>query len=387
MIFKSSSPLSPYTTLRIGGVEVNYNSIVGAELMLEENKHDLLIIKFVGVPPHLLNQYLNAPVIFNLDSGPRRTQLFTGYVSSVEPVAQSNVGLVNKSPFQEVQVYCIGASYYMKVTNSKVWNPPTLNNIVSSISKTYGFSASFPKSTYVPVNLTQAAESDWAFLVKTVNKYSYRVSVHGTHIHVWDTYSATGRTASYHDLLGPKVHAGSQPCTIIKFEGTFGSLSPSGYSSSVAVSYIDNQGATLGVSSRDLKTTSGLGKSYPAQFENFIGSSTQSYEDAQNELLRLKKNNMPFAARTQITAGAGIVPGGVVNVMNYGTEFDGLWYVKAVKHSLYKNHYITELDITKDALYTQNHDIKPVTKFVDPPQPTIIAGRWVAATRKVDEYV
>lgn len=387
MIYKSSSPLSPQVTTLIGGVEVNYTSIVGAELVLEENKHDLLILKFAGVPPSLLSSYIGAPVLFSVDSGPSRKQRFTGYVSNIEPIGQGNLGYVNTSPFQEVHVYCIGASYYMKAMSSKNWFPPTLNNVVSEMSKKYGFSADFPKSTYVPLNLSQTAESDWSFLTKVVNKYSYRVTVHGTHIHVWDTYNATGRAASYHELITPRNPGGALPCTILKFEGFFGALSSSGYSSSTAVAYLDNQGQTLQVSSDNVRDTSGLGQRYSSGFNNFVTSSTQSFEDAQKEVLRVRKANMPFSASIQISAGAGVVPGGIVNVLDYGSDFDGLWYVRSVKHRVYQNHYVTDLEVSKDALHTVNFDIKPVTKFVDPPEPLVIDNKWVSSKRRVSEYV
>jgi hypothetical protein len=386
MIYKSSSPLSPAVTVVIDGVPVDYSSIVGAELMLEENKHDLLIIKLLGVPPQVLHEYLTAPVVFTIDSGTLRTQKFVGYVSNIEPVSQTNHGFVNGSPFQQVDVYCVGASFSMKVTNSKSWNPPTLNNVVSSMSKKYGFSADFPKSKYVPINITQTAESDWEFLVKTVNKYSFKVTVHGTHIHVWDTYSATGRSSSYHELFTPDSQMGPHPCTIMNFDGFFGSLSPTGYSSSTTVAYLDRQGSSFQVNTRTLRDRSGLGRAVKPGVENFVSSSTQSFEEAQKELLRIRKNNMPFNAKVQVSAGAGIVPGGVVNVLNYGSEFDGLWYVKSVKHVLQQNHYTTDLELTKDALYTKNNEIKPVTKFRIPSDSIVVDKKWVARTRKVTEY-
>lgn len=165
-----------------------------------------------------------------------------------------------------------------------------------------------------------------------------------------------------------------------------GALSSSGYSSSTTVSYLDRQGNSLSVNTRDIKADSGLGKKFVSDFENFAASSTQSFEEAQRELLRIKKANMPFSAHVELTAGAGIVPGGIVNVLNYGSDFDGLWYVKSVKHVLSQAHYLTHLEITKDAVYTPDINITPVTKFKAPPEPLVINNRWVARTRKVTEY-
>lgn len=387
MITKSSSPLSPAVTIRLSDIEVNYTSIMGADLVLEENKHDLLVIKMAGVPSRLILEYLNAPVYFVLDSGPGRQQVFVGYVSNISPVNQSTLGFVNKSPFQQVELYCVGASYYMKGTKSERWYPPTLSNIVSTMSKRYGFSADYPRDSYVPNGLVQTAESDWEFLVKTVNKYSHRVSVHGTHIHVWDVYNTTGRASSYHDLLSVNSNAGPQPCTIMSFDAYLGSISASGGASSTAVSYLDNQGRSLKVTSRDVTGSSYLGKKVVSDFEDFVATTAVSFEEAQKEVMRLEKADMPFIATAQVAAGGGIVPGGLVNVRDYGSDFDGLWYVKSVRHNLSGSHYTTDLELAKDAVDVDNYEIAPVTRFTTPPDPVLINGRWVATTRRTREYV
>jgi len=387
MIVKSSSPLSPAVTIRISGVEVDYTSIMGADLHLEEDKHDLLTIKMAGVPSRLILEYLDAPVTFFLDNGPGRSQLFVGYVSNVLPVAQTNAGFVNKSPFQQVDLVCVGASYYMKGLKSARWNPPTLDNVVSTMSKRYGFSADYPRDSYRPNNLVQTSESDWEFLVKTVNRYSHRVTVHGTHIHVWDVYAATGRASSYHELLSVNAQAGTQPCTIVKFDAHLGSLSSSGGASSSAVAYLDNQGRSHKVTSRDVRGSSLLGKQITSDFEDFVATTAQSFTEAQREVMRLDKADMPFSAFCQVSAGAGIVPGGIVNVLEYGSEFDGLWYVKSVRHSHVGSHYLTDLELAKDGLADINYEIAPVTKLAQPPDSLLIDGQWVAASRRVNQYV
>jgi hypothetical protein len=387
MIYKTTSPLSPEITILIDGVSVNYQAIYGAELILEENKHDFLVLNMTGVPPERLLEYIDAPIYFVLNSGTGRVNTFTGYVSNIEPVNSSSGGFVNGSPFQEVRVYCIGTSYLMKGTKSARWSPPTLKHVVQTLAKRYELSADIPVDSYSLNDISQIAESDWAFLVKVVDRYGYKVTIHGTHIHVWDIYGATGRVTSYHDLVAPSVFAGAQPGTILSFTGTFGSLSASGGASATSTSFLDNQGRTLHVSSKDLRNDSYLGTKRVSDFEDFISVSASSFQEAQREVARVEKDDMPFDADVVVAAGGGILPGGIVSIMNYGTEFDGRWYVKYVRHEVHQNHYITHLRLCKDGVYEANLNRATVSRLTSAPEPKVIERQWVATRRRITEYV
>lgn len=387
MIYKSSSPLSPYVNVVINNVEINYRYINGAELVLEENKHDFLLLKVSGLQPKMALDYIGAPVLFSIDSGAGRSQTFKGYVSSVEPTHKTTKGFVNESLFQEATITCVGVSYYMKGTKSATWNPPTLRNVVNTLSKRYGFSADYPRDTYTPNNLVQNTESDWAFLVKVSEKYGYKVSMHGTHLHVWDVAKALGRNTSYHELITVNNAVGAQPCTVLEFEGTFGSLSSSGGASSTSTSFIDNQGNTFVVSSRNSNKLNALGKKLESPFDDYVSTTALSYEEAEREVLRMEKDDMPFEASAKVTAGAGITPGGIVNLLNFNTDFDGFWYVRSVTHNVYQNHYITDLRLSKDGVYDEFVKAPPVSKFKTPPGSSLIGDSWVADIRKINEYV
>ena len=387
MIYKSTSPLSPNVTILFDGVEVNYKSVYGAELYLEENKHDLLVVKMAGVPSRMILDYLDAPVYFVLTSGPGRLQTFIGYVSNIEPSNKASGGFINKSPFQEVNIYCVGASYAMKGARSARWTPPTLNNVVTTLARRYEFSADFPATNYVPNDLSQVGESDWEFLVNTVDKYGYRVTVHNTHIHVWDVYSATGRLSSYHELVAPNHVVGAQPGSILSFNGVFGSLSPTGVAPNISTSFLDNQGRMLQTSSKDVKASAYLGSRRSSALEDFIPTNAKSFQEAQLEAVHASKSNMPFEAEVMVAAGSGIIPGGVVSILNYNAEFDGRWYVRKVHHDVHQNHYVTRLELTKDGVYDDDTRIAPVSRFQSPPEPTIIDRRWITTKRRVNEYV
>jgi hypothetical protein len=387
MIYKSSSPLSPYVDITIDGVEINYRYINGAELILEENKHDLLLLKVTGIQPKLLLDYIDVPVTFSIDSGAGRSQVFIGYVANVEPSHKSTQGFVNNSALQEATITCVGASYYMKGTKSATWNPPTLSNVVNTFSKRYGFSTDYPQDTYVPNNLVQNTESDWSFLVRVSEKYGYKLSMHGTHLHIWDVAKALGRVASYHELVTVNNAVGAQPCTVLEFDGVFGSLSSSGGASSTSTSFVDNQGNTFVVSSRNSNKLNTLGKKLESPFDDFVSTSALSYEEAEREVLKREKDDMPFEASAKITAGAGIVPGGIVNLLNFNTDFDGFWYVRAVTHNVYQNHYVTNLRLSKDGVYDDFVKVPAVTKLKTPPGSSLIDKSWVASVRRVNAYV
>ena len=163
MITNFTNSLAGDYTFVLFGSPVMYSSVTEYELTLSENKHDMLVVTMAGIPPLAVTDYIGAPVSFSLGSSPGRSQTFNGYVSYTEPVTHNRDGVVNDSPIQLARLYCLGASYVMKEINSKVWDYPTLENVVTEIANRHHFSIDYPKDSYNPVRLVQSMESDWSF--------------------------------------------------------------------------------------------------------------------------------------------------------------------------------------------------------------------------------
>mgnify|MGYP007102829248 CR=1 FL=1 len=93
-----------------------------------------------------------------------------------------------------------------------------------------------------------------------------------------------------------------------------------------------------------------------------------------------------YNATMRVLYGAGAVPGGIVDLRGYSSEFDGMWYITEVKHSIKSSNYVTDLLISKDSKFEEVSSTSKVTTFSTPPEPSLIDSKWVALTMRSVEY-
>jgi phage protein D len=387
MIAQSAHPLSPKVSILFNGVEVNYTSIVSLTLELDENKHDVCSITMAGINPRAITDYIDAAVYVSISSGEYRTQEFCGYVMYVEPTSDTSSGLVNDSPFQTTNIVCFGASLVMRGAKTKLWNNTSISVLAQSLADAYSFSLATPSDTFAYPRLVQQSESDWEFLTRVATTYGYRVTVHGTNMHIWDQNKALGRLPSYTVLTTMRKQLDAQPGMILRFEGSFGYVTPDGASTSYKTVALDSTGKMTTVKSEDLPRASISGKLSASKYTSNIYAPSQTVEEAKHFIEVQNKSGFPFNAEVDITAGAGIVPGGIVKIDEYNSNFDGIWYVRSVAHNVGGTHYSTHLSISRDFVLTKDFQIPSVQKMVTPPPPKFVSGTWMSSSPKVTKYV
>lgn len=388
MIFNSGSNLSPKVFLRIGNVEVDYARITGVELDLCVNEHDLLTIRMNGIPSKAITDYISAPIEFTLSSGPGRSQNFYGYVLYVEPEYSSSSPIVNEAMFYTAKIVCFGASVSMKNTTSRVWGSTTIYRVAQELAEKYEFSLSCIKDPFVIPNLVQSNESDWEMLVRVCETYGYSMTTHGTHLNIWDPFRSIGRRQSYEALIPQNAYSGPIPGGILEFKGTFGQLTPEGESYRYEVTSLDDAGRIVTVSEAGMDTVpSWSGYATPSAYTSNLSANPSSVEEAEKIIEAERKKNFPFNAEVRISAGAGVIPGGVVTVNGYESNFEGVWYVTKVKHTIGGSSYYTDLLVSRDYNLTESFFVTPTTLAETPPESQYRDNKWVTTQQKVDLYV
>jgi hypothetical protein len=88
----------------------------------------------------------------------------------------------------------------------------------------------------------------------------------------------------------------------------------------------------------------------------------------------------------KVMYGAGAVPGGIVDLRGYSSEFDGAWYITEVKHSVKSANYVTDLLISKDTKFEEYPSASKVTAFSAPPEAKLMGDKWITATMRSVEY-
>lgn len=387
MIIKTNSGLSPDVVITINGVEVSHESISSVSLSLDENKHDICTISIAGLSPKSVTDYIDAPVRFFISSGPGRSQEFCGYVVYVEPGSNTQAGLVNNSPFQVSNVVCLGTSVSMKGSKNKVWESTSLPIIAQTFAYNYGYSLDVYKDTFEFPRLVQSSESDWAFLLRICELYGMRVTVHGTHMHIWDPFKALGRLSSFNRLNTSRSTLDNVPGSILKFTGTFGYITTEGMSTNFKTASLDKYGTIVEVNSASQEDQSWSGKGHSSKFLNEINTSTQTVEEASRKMKEYNRKYFAFNAHLQVTGGAGIVPGGVVEIQDYNSNFDGYWYVRSVQHTVGGSQYLTDLKIARDYNTINEYEFPTVSTFETPPEPILRSNSWESSTKRVTLYV
>lgn len=386
MIIQSGNPLSPKVSFEINGVEVNYFSINEIYLDLEENKHDTLTFIMSGIPHKAITDYEGAAVRFSLSSGPGRTQNFNGYVMYVEPQHNIDAPMVNGSVFYTAKIVCFGASVSMKTVRQRVWENTTIYKIGQEIAKYYKFSIDVLKDEFVISRIVQASESDWEFLRRICGTYGYSFSVHGTHIHIWDPFKASGRRPSYERIVPVSAVSDAVPGSILKFTGTFGTLTVDGSSYRYELTSFDNSGTIVtNAETSPIKAWSGVNES--PKYSTILAESATSVGEARKIIDGKRRHTFPFNAKVELMAGAGIVPGGIVEVLGYDSGIDGLWYVKSVRHNIGGTSYTTHIEIGKDHNTEGNFVVAPTKLAESAPEAVFLDNTWKSSKGRVVLYV
>lgn len=389
MIFKTASPISPDVELTIGDVQINYLNLQRIDLEQQENSHDLLILDFSGVAPEHIYDYLDKPVQVSIEFASIGKTEFVGYVVFVEPSSITKNGLVNQSPFQITRIYCLGPSYKMREKKTRSWENVTLNDIAKKIVNDYRYSLNMPINNYRFKRLVQTEASDWEFVVNTANMLGYSVAMDGTTLHIWDPFQAISRSISYTVLRTLKGSNGSVQASngqILRFDATVGAVTPHAERSSDSIRIVDkdNNVLTLGGT---LSESSGMGNAIDSGFAHSISTNADTVEMAKVLLKGKLREKFPMVATVDITGDPTIKPGGVVKVDNYGTKFDGYWYVKSVRHTITRSELLSSLNLAKDSTDTDTtFTINPSQVYDNKVKPALLRGDWISDKESVVEY-
>lgn len=383
MIVKPGYGVSPTLTLSLNGVAVDYFAVNEIELLQEVNLHDMLIIRMAGIPPRAMTDYRNQPVYCAMDLGGGFLSEFHGYIIDVKAVATTSGGLLNESPFQDAQVICMGTSYEMRGGDSRVWKDERIEDVALELSGKYGFSVDVPSDKLILSPMLQDNESDWQFLVRYAGMMGFDVTLHGTHLHLFDPYKAYSRQTSFHRLRTAKdIRAGlvPEPGQITKFDVTLAEHHPDGVYKDTVVTVHQDDNQIFDVSLRELRKLSA-----PARFSNRLRDSVDTYDQAVRVIEAEGKSKYDFKAKAQVLGLPGCLPGGVVQVDSYGTDsIDDLWYVLGVRHHLATGAFYSELQLARNI----NSELVPssVQAYKAPPTPKLLNGRWVPTKRSLNVY-
>jgi phage protein D len=387
MIFKSQSRISPSIDFTINNTPTKNASIVKMELGMGENNHDILRVSLAGVPPRLITEYLSKPVYCYWGFGIDHHE-FCGYIASVEPSYTGTDGTIPGSTFQLVELICIGASYKMRAKKTRLWENASIQSVAVELADLYKFSVSTFSEPFAYPRIIQTEESDWAFLNKVAKMYGLSVSVHGTHIHVWNPQNSLGRQISYHELKNIKARNGdtsTYPATILSMRGVFGDSISATNTHVHLATVLDNQGNIY--TSDRFDETSGFGQKIDLGITDNISVNATSTIMADALVAARTRGISTLTANLSLTGTAGALPGGIVNISNFESNFEGFWYVKEVTHTITRDEFFTEMTVSREDTNDIASYMTMSSRIPEIPSPAFINNLWQASTQLEDIYV
>jgi len=382
MIIKTPYGVSPSIELYISGAAVDYETINAFELELSENKHDMLVLEISGIPPKAITEYWGKPVRLEFRTGANFHHSFYGYVEDIRPFSFTGFGLVNRSPFQTARIVCMGASYNMRGSTSRHWFGYRVSSIAKEIGHKHRFSVDAPSDEYVDDTLVQTNESDWQFLVRYANSLGYKVNSHGTHLHIYRPDSALSRQSSYHvlsTLISKQADIDAAPGNIMEFSGSFSRRNIDGDYKESEIAVIGKDNSLYNLRSSTLSNGNGSNR-FPNRMDDYADNVAQGNRRLKQE----DRSSYDYYADARVIGVAGCVPGGVVLVDQYASDFDGFWYVQSVKHIVNSRAYVTELRLAKNKNTEMVFD--GTAPFQPPPKPYYDFDQWVSTKARFNEY-
>lgn len=385
MIYPSPTGVSANYELTINGAEVKYDSISNISIALEEDKHDVLMLDMFGIPARAVSDYLNNAVQCRVWLAANYVHTFVGSIIEIQPHAVTSDGLLNDSPFQQSTIICMGASYEMRGPRDRSWETTSLHDVAFEFAKRYDFSVDVPNDEVVYDSLIQVNESDWQFLVRYANMMGYKTTCHGTHLHLYDPFKASVRSTSAHRLSTAPTDGfdmRSAPGQIMSFDMSVEDKRKSGQINIPIVSVINDDGTVFDLSSRDLNRQNGTSRDRDAREHVFA----DTYAKAQRALMAAQRRYYDYEATAVVSGVPGALPGGVALLDGYRNDFDGMWYVCGVTHTLVNQMFMSELSLRRNR-NNQLDEYRPVTRYAEPPSPEWEGSYWRSSKRYLNAYV
>ncbi len=387
MIFTDVTSDSAIVTVEVEGGTVPNTQIGNVELTFSENKHDIATITYGGFPGMAVVAYKGLPVRITIGNNEANLIEFTGYVAYVEIESLTRMGTVNDSLIQMAKVVCFGGSYQMKPLRNTTFSKKTIKQLTEIIASKYNFSYSVPNNKYVFPVISQQGISDWELIVNTAKQIGYSVTAHNTHLSVYDPFSYYVKSAPITIIRTLESDKGVEktPGNIYELTGFFGDVTPQGEAVDWTLKSLDNKGKELKTSSTQ-NTPSGLGTRLPSRFTHELTINTTSKDSLEQYVKKYNKDSYGMTAVVKVVGISTAMPGRLVLIDSYNSEFDGYWLIEEATHHLNEKHYITTLKLKTDSVNRTPLTVTKDAPFKSPPPSKLSNSLWKATTEEAYVY-
>jgi hypothetical protein len=307
-----------------------------------EYMHEMAVLTLSNSSSFYPDFLTGSPVVVEWGNADR-SDTFVGYVAFVNAAAVPSNLAPNALPGgNDLEVYCIGASFPMNEQRQTVYQGVTADELVTRVAQSYQldvFTEPHPRTwpTYA-----QAGVSDWAFLSSLAHDVGYTLYAKNTqlkfHSRTLNVHSNVASALSY-DYTGTE---NSTPLPdarqVIDFSPTIGNLGWDGNRRRKRVLYdLDRRTGTI-IAARD--TTGSprvLGPlSMDPLFTEFVTAmSADNLQDASTWLLDMSEDQRWYITADAVVQGdVRLGPTQPIYFAHLPADFSGYWFIRGVEHDI-----------------------------------------------------
>jgi phage protein D len=373
-ITSTTLPYSMAVSFSGQGINTPQSTPEQATITESEFSHDVAVLKYWSgdIDSDALASGMPMLMTYGRPGGFRT---FYGYVNHPTRT-NNNLASSTMSDRNAVTITCVGASWPMKQTDTKVFTNTTCSAVVAQIAALFNLAANIVPDTTVWPSLQMGGMSYWQFCVTLAQKIGYTFYCNGIQL-VFKPRTTNGvNLASLAAVYDYRVN----PASLVDFTPTTGTSSPQG-------GQLANR-QLAGINPRTLQpifsqvsgvpTSQVLGTTMetpPFNLTQHDVVTSQAESDA-NVNGAAANNQLYITATATATGNAFISQGSIVYVQNANGSQNGLWFVTSAKHALNAINYVTYLTLGRDSTGPTN-DISITPQIASPPTAVLTGQLWV----------
>ena len=127
--------------------------LIGAELYRNPEEHDRLVLHFKGHPSNKKTGLISGDPVRFMFSSKKIKETWYGYIRHVEQPNTWQGG--------NTDIVCVGATYYLKDSNQKIYRDVTADQVVTKIANKHGLATVTQRHPRTRPSVVQAGQSDW----------------------------------------------------------------------------------------------------------------------------------------------------------------------------------------------------------------------------------
>jgi len=322
-------------------------NLIGVEVLQREYAHEVCALNLRNTPTANATFREGTPVEVQWGFYPRNYAKFVGYVLHAKPKED------REKRTSLAQVVCIGATYYFKDSNQRMFLHHRGETVVAAIAADAHFDAVYDDSATVWPMLASPGLTDWQFLVKVAKQRGATLIARNTALYCYDPVKYLldqidgWPVIKFTDTDGGPVH-------IARSEAVIGSGETTQPFRIHDVTFIDPTTKAVVHATENLSREHLADVQYLPTFTQHVHTPATSQSLAQAEANALGlQHRFNQKLKTRIPGRPKMVAGGGVVLSGYDNETDGLWFVSEVRHEVntevHPATYWTNLVLLRDS--------------------------------------